>query len=785
MNLNGSARQGLASIIIPCWNQLEFTRPCLAALVRHTRRPWELIVVDNGSSDGTASYLAGVQDVAPMPVAIIRNEHNIGFPAAVNQGLKAARGDYLVLLNNDAVVTDGWLDQLIALAEIKSKDQQTTEHTEITEETRTAAHFTDRTTEKDWEGTTKHTKSNPECRPNHGGLRDGYAADPPYEMAEMDGVGTTKNTKNTKGEEGGRIGLVGPMSNYASPPQLVQNVPYASLEEMHAFARRWREERRGQWFTAGKLSGFCLLMKRAVYETIGGLDERFGLGLFDDDDLAERARRAGFSLAVAHDLFVHHFGSRTLQGNGIDAARLLEENGRRFAEKWGTDVGGRRSVSLLPWTGREPQEQTGQPQANGAGHASTPTRRARVSLTMIVRNEEGNLPNCLASVAGVFDEIVVVDTGSTDRTREIAREFGARVFDFVWVNDFAAARNAALARATGDYAFWLDADDVVDPPEREKLRKLLEELPVHNVDDRGVPVGLARTLDPPYRAGDAVQVGGPRADTRPTTPGHRSRAGDAEQAAYVVRCSCDPGPHGDSGQTVVDHIRLFPVREDVRWTYAVHEQILPALRHANVPVRWTDITVRHTGYTDPELRERKLQRDGKILEAELAERPDDPFVLFNLGAIAVERRDWPTAIGYLQQSLHRSDPTASIVRKLYALLARCHQMLEDTPSALGACAAGLRLDPDDAELHFRKAILHRKAAQPAEAEVHWRRILSLKRPEQFCSVDQGIYGHLTLRNLAALAQERGDRAEAQRLWGMVLAECPGDSEATGRAQASA
>ena len=74
------------------------------------------------------------------------------------------------------------------------------------------------------------------------------------------------------------IGLVGPMSNYASPPQLVENVPYTNLEEMHAFARRWRDEHRGQWFTAGKLSGFCLLMKRAVYEAIGGLDEQFGLG---------------------------------------------------------------------------------------------------------------------------------------------------------------------------------------------------------------------------------------------------------------------------------------------------------------------------------------------------------------------------------------------------------------------------------------------------------------------------------------------------------------------------
>ena len=73
--------------------------------------------------------------------------------------------------------------------------------------------------------------------------------------------------------------------------------------------------------------------------------------------------------------------------------------------------------------------------------------------------------------------------------------------------------------------------------------------------------------------------------------------------------------------------------------------------------------------------------------------------------------------------------------------------------------------------------MHRHRGESAEAERCWRRILTLKRPDQFCSVDQGIYGHLTRRNLAALAAERGDHAEAERLWDEVLAECPGDREA--------
>ncbi|MFI5456415.1 MAG: glycosyltransferase, partial [Isosphaerales bacterium] len=568
---------------------------------------------------------------------------------------------------------------------------------------------------------------------------------------------------------GSTIGLVGPMSNYAAPPQLVDDVPYHDLEEMHRFAQRWRDEHRGKWFTLPRLSGFCLLMKQAVHDAIGGLDERFGLGLFDDDDLAERARRAGFELAVAHDLFIHHFGSRPFAGNGIDAEKLLDENARRFAAKWGLPETRGRQVVLRPWDGSsDPHAKTtrafdgssedvarngpelatiqrgsetrwtGARDRAGVGQAFQPDvrleslshgKQCKVSLTTIVRDEQKNLSHALESVAGLFDEIVVVDTGSTDRTIEIARSFGARVFDFVWVDDFGAARNAALARATGDYAFWLDADDVVDPPEREKLRALLDQL----------------------------------------------RAGD--EACYVVRCKCDPSPDGSGGETVVDHIRLFPLREDVRWTYRVHEQILPALKRAGVPVRWTGITVRHTGYVDKPLRARKLDRDTKILREDVEDQPDDPFILFNLGSISVERQDWLAALGFLRRSLAGSAPTDSITRKLFALIALAHQKLGDSQAALRTCAKGLRLAPDDAELLFREAVVHRNRGESGEAERCWRRILTLPRPDQFSSVDQGIYGHLTRRNLAALAAERGDHAEAGKLWTEVLAECPGDREA--------
>jgi Flp pilus assembly protein TadD len=107
-------------------------------------------------------------------------------------------------------------------------------------------------------------------------------------------------------------------------------------------------------------------------------------------------------------------------------------------------------------------------------------------------------------------------------------------------------------------------------------------------------------------------------------------------------------------------------------------------------------------------------------------------------------------------------------------------MVGDSQAALRTCAEGLSLDPEDAELWFRSAVVHRHRGESSEAEARWRKVLTLKRPNQFCSIDQGIYGHLTRRNLAALAAERGDLAEAEKLWREVLAECPDDREALAR-----
>ncbi|QUL58351.1 glycosyltransferase family 2 protein [Paenibacillus tritici] len=113
---------------------------------------------------------------------------------------------------------------------------------------------------------------------------------------------------------------------------------------------------------------------------------------------------------------------------------------------------------------------------------------------MIVKNEAHTLNNCLASVKGIPDEIIIVDTGSTDQTREIAKEWTDQVYDFSWTDDFSAARNASFQYATKQYILWLDADDILLPEQRSKLLQLKETLADH-VDAVSMPYEIPQQID--------------------------------------------------------------------------------------------------------------------------------------------------------------------------------------------------------------------------------------------------------------------------------------------------
>jgi glycosyltransferase involved in cell wall biosynthesis/tetratricopeptide (TPR) repeat protein/predicted O-methyltransferase YrrM len=348
------------------------------------------------------------------------------------------------------------------------------------------------------------------------------------------------------------------------------------------------------------------------------------------------------------------------------------------------------------------------------------TGRPRVSLCLIVKNEEENLPACLGSATDLADEVIVVDTGSSDRTKEVAARFGARVFDFPWVDSFAAARNECLRHATGDWIFWLDADDRLDEDNRAKLRALFAQLGVEN-------------------------------------------------AAYSMKCLCLPDK-ATGTVTVVDHVRLFRNHPAIRWDYRVHEQILPAVRKVGGAVRWADVTIQHAGYQDPALRGRKLQRDLRLLELDHADRPDDPFTLFNLGSVYQELGRYAEGLPLLRRSLELSHPNDSIVRKLYALIVQCHRNLGQPGEALAVCRKGLEVCPEDIELLFVEGVLLREHGDLAGAERSLRRLLDVRPAGHFASVDAGLQGYKARHNLGVVYHQQGRAEEALAQWRAAVAE---------------
>jgi tetratricopeptide (TPR) repeat protein len=248
---------------------------------------------------------------------------------------------------------------------------------------------------------------------------------------------------------------------------------------------------------------------------------------------------------------------------------------------------------------------------------------------------------------------------------------------------------------------------------------------------------------------------------------------EKENVAFSMKCLCVPEGGADAG-TVVDHVRLFRNRPDLRWKYRVHEQILGAVRQSGGQVVFTDIVIQHVGYLDPAQRVRKRERDIRLLQLENTEHPNDPFTLFNLGMEYLDLDRPAEALPYLRHSLELSHPNDSIVRKLYAQLARCHRKLGQGRQALDACRMGRAFYPDDTELLFLESQVRYDQRDLHGAVVCSERLL--RNPngdgDHFASVDAALHGFKARSNLAVYYCGLGRFAEAEAQWQAAVAEKP-------------
>jgi glycosyltransferase involved in cell wall biosynthesis len=284
-----------------------------------------------------------------------------------------------------------------------------------------------------------------------------------------------------------------------------------------------------------------------------------------------------------------------------------------------------------------------------------------VSLCVIAKNEEHNLGTCLASAADLVREIIVVDTGSTDKTKEVARAHGAKVFDFAWVDDFAAARNESIRHATGEWIFWLDADDRIDASSKNKLRALFASLPDDNV---------------------------------------------AYAMTYHDGCSA------------VARVCLFRNHPEIRWSYRVHEQILPAVERLGGRAQATDVIVHTVGYHDPGAVQCKLQRNLRLLRLEISDRPGDLLTEWNLGRTTLRLGLFEEAAHWLQRCLARVGTSRPFFLPLaYGQLAEALCRMRRFQDALTCCQDGRSKFPNDLPLMLAEGVVLAELGDPREAEL--------------------------------------------------------------------
>jgi len=374
-----------ASIIIPVYNALEFARACVESVYEaRTSVPFEIIVVDNGSTPEVAAWLAREQERRQCLV-VLRFDQPLGFARAVNEGARRATHHALVLLNSDTLVTDGWLD----------------------------------------------------------GLTDALLSD-------------------------SRLGVVSPLTNGGGNPlQVDPEAESFGPRQAHRHAARIRD-RKELIPEPERLGFFCVMIRRALWELLAGLEESYGVGTGEDNDFCLRARLAGYRLAVARNVFVfHHQEHTTFRANAVDHGAWIARNQSLYcdrASRWARSLesSDRRENQSLPSVSVIVPVKDGR----AAGLRDSLTSLANQTVcgfeTIVVSRSGAELSNVLQAFDGRLQiSSVVIDEAGRDRP--------------------AALLNVGLAAANRQLIAYLPAGDIYYPFHIELLAEAMRHSQVEAV----------------------------------------------------------------------------------------------------------------------------------------------------------------------------------------------------------------------------------------------------------------------------------------------------------------
>lgn len=300
---------------------------------------------------------------------------------------------------------------------------------------------------------------------------------------------------------------------------------------------------------------------------------------------------------------------------------------------------------------------------------------ATLAVCMIVKNEEKYLASCLQSIRDVASQIVIVDTGSTDRTLKIARQFGAQISHFKWIGDFSAARNESLKQAKSDWILHIDADEVLDSDSADHLPNLLQDT---KADAFNITV---RNFHPPE---DMVQF-------------------------------------KDSVQ-----VRLFRNKREFRFQNKIHEQILPSILSRKGSIINSSLRMDHLGYQENNVQ--KARRNLPLIEAGVRDNPQDPYLLFKLAETYKAVGQTDEAYLSFKKVLKQNPMTISveILDTLYMRMAQIELSRDRYPEAIHSARQSLEVNPlNDVSLYILGiALIY--SGKPEQAELYLEKIKSLE-----------------------------------------------------------
>jgi len=380
------------------------------------------------------------------------------------------------------------------------------------------------------------------------------------------------------------------------------------------------------------------------------------------------------------------------EGRPLDALRRLEDvlerepahTEGRFQRSCCLEALGRieEAVSILEALSRElPDVPVVRERLDMLSGRVTRRHNPGLSVCVIARNEAENLASLIPSVSGLADEIVIVDTGSTDGTPDVARAAGATVVHHPWADNFSAARNVGLEAVSRRWVLWLDADERLAEEQHDLVTQLMN---AGNVE------GASLLLESPHQPDDPVE--------------------------------CSRGRY----------CRFFRADLGVRFEGRVHEQILPALQRCGSRVVDSDIVVTHPGYAlDPESMMAKKERNLRLLELSHQDNPNDFYTLFQIGTTLVAMQRFDEALRPLSEALKlgRAGMTREILLWTHLRLAQASFAVGEIDRCEAHARNALAIAPALEMGQYLLAAVWSRRNRPARSAVCLRRILRSDRPD--------------------------------------------------------